>query len=286
MARLGWLLSPANDAGESGRATARLPGNRRQNGRTMVDGSGRYLIPCLLCAGLVACEGGGQFNPGAPAPPAPGGYYTGNLLRDGSSNGVPVTLVVSENGRMLAFSDDTSRAYFGRLESSGEAFSGSYRAFSMFGSRGLSADTGEMSGISEPRQSLEGRFTEAAGLSGTLSLDYETAGYESIFPLATLAGDWTGPGDYQITLSERGELSGESDFGCGYTGRLTLIDARYSPYKLQLTETCGTTVRSMTGIALPLFFLLPTGGLLEGGETFLILAAADAEEARLIGLSR
>lgn len=242
-------------------------------------GIGRYLILCSLCAGLAACEGDAKFDSGAVGFTAPGGYYTGRLTRDGSTTEFPVKVVVGENGRMLWFSDAAALAYFGRLESQGEEFSGSFRAFNMLGSRGQSIDTGQLSGVAEQRRSLDGRFTEAAGPDGAFSLDYDTAGYESIFPLTTLAGDWIGPGDYHITISERGELSGGSDFGCSYTGRLTIINPAYSPYNLRLTETCGATVRSMTGLAVPEFNLF-------SGETVLVLAAADAEEARLIGLRR
>ena len=71
---------------------------------------------------------------------------------------------------------------------------------------------------------------------------------------------------------------------CSYTGRLSIINAAYSPYGLQLTEPCGTTVRSMGRLALYQRDSL-SPGLLDFGEG-LVLAAADAEEAVLMGLRR
>ncbi|WP_133164232.1 hypothetical protein [Solimonas fluminis] len=226
----------------------------------------------------MACGGDDTYSSDVTAP---GGYYEGRLTPDGSETGVPVEGIVAENGQMLLL-DDSERLYLGRLQARGAAFSGDYRTFNMLGQRGPAITTGQFSGTAEERIGLEGRFTEAGGSRGSFSFDYLAAGYETPSSLALVSGSWSQGGVF--TISETGVLSGTNDYGCSYTGRLSIINAAYSPYGLQLTETCGTTVRSMSGLALYRRDSL-SPGLLEFGEG-LVLAAADAEEAVLMGLRR
>lgn len=246
----------------------------------------RKLAALAVSASLVACGGGG----GGDEEPSvsPGGGYVGVLTSTTTERSIEVRGMVGENGRMVLIGTNLPVLYFGTVSTRADMASGTYRAHVRGGDfrfeNGQSRTTGRLDGsilLDEGR--VDGAYTEESGGAGTFSLGYTALTYEIPSSLPILAGTWTAQVDsvtYTFGITSGGVITGNASNGCMYSGGFTIIDPDYAPLNAQLTETCGGTTRTLTGLG----WRHPPG--VSAPFEVLYLGVANTDKAFFFGLRR
>jgi hypothetical protein len=91
--------------------------------------------------------------------------------------------------------------------------------------------------------------------TGEYYAQYDAAIYEQPSSLAAVSGDWTirnlsGAVTGTLRVSGNGSFSGSDSSGCGYSGTISMIDARYNAYRVNLNvSNCGVANGAYEGLA-------------------------------------
>jgi len=202
------------------------------------------------------------------------GYYSGTLYNCAQGGGASdVTAWVDEEGRFRIFpSGGGGQLFTGSLQIDGDRFQGTglnfaeqgYRYFSGGATRlwmdGLIAEgQSDFDGFSlGGGRNLEGRWGSEWGDYGYFTLGQYKSPPPEPTSWVSVAGIWSGlregfnppfSGRYDWVIDTDGRLSGHDPTGCAYTGQLTLLDARYVIYELDLTITGCPLAGTYSGIA-------------------------------------
>lgn len=214
----------------------------------------------LLCFGsLSACGYDGSYagDGSLPPPPGPAGYYAGELVSPVTGADQEVVALVDDGGNMRIIDarsgtqylvtlpvdggdlkvgetgysgptirfPDNSRVCFGSLEGTlypGAEFFGDYRCGGDQGSLDLIYDDGVSFNPPDP-----------ALLTGALQT--------FITPITILV----------LIVDPDGTYTGSDTDGCNYTGSFAAGDPIINIYTMRLTQTCGSTTLTLSGLATP-----------------------------------
>jgi hypothetical protein len=105
-----------------------------------------------------------------------------------------------------------------------------------------------------PHNFLAGLYA-LPGETGEYYAQYDAAIYEQPSSLAAVSGRWTirnlsGAATGTLTVNANGSFSGSDDLGCGYSATISIIDSRYSAYRINLSVmNCGPANGAYEGLA-------------------------------------
>jgi hypothetical protein len=151
-------------------------------------------------------------------------------------------------------SDQTQ--YVGTAVVSGTSLSANYNGFTEVGSvfsDGSTHGTGTVSGTVDARTSLTAttQFKTDGGTAsnGSLSLTFDAL-YNRPSALSTIAGNFQASGSSVVNITSSGALfSQDSNTQCVVNGTITIINATYNVYNVQLTyASCTGQAASLNGL--------------------------------------
>lgn len=221
----------------------------------------------LLSLGLAAC--GSQIDTLEDPivrreSSAPAGIYTGTLTRSESGTRTPVTALLSAE-RFFLFDEEGALIAGGVYETAALNLTWRARSFERFIETIPPAEDdedGEPQQVERQRVSIltaEGGFdpdeslllsfslaaegTAGANDSGTLTLTYSRRQHRRRSDLPLTAGRWSnedpfGSATATFNIGQGGELFGQDQRGCSYSGSLSLIDQRFNLYGSSLQVQC------------------------------------------------
>ncbi|MDB5987951.1 MAG: hypothetical protein JWR16_3004 [Nevskia sp.] len=227
----------------------------------------------------------------------PGGIYQGTLTAQAGGTAVAVVALVDNldpQEHFVIYAADGSFLMSGLFTAVGTGLTGQSRYFDLSTATATTTQTFSITGSYVPQSQIGGQYTRmnssgAAVESGTLSLAYQTAAYETRSALALLEGVWSnvdafGTPQISFSLDSSGGISGTvAATDCTYNGNVTVVDLRYNVYSIKLTETCGvsgTLPLVLTGLAT----LLPASTS-TANQKQLVLALGSTSAGRLFRLS-
>ncbi len=220
------------------------------------------LVPAFLAsialAGLVAgCGGSGSgtaqepFEPPPPVEPPP--PATGSVTKAGGiwggvwitgRTGLPSKLVagvitedhsegriLSVNGQMLVLKNIVVAN--GRISADVLAFA---RPHWTLAGGNLNA-TGHLSGTITERTRIEADLYLSSGGNAELVLEYDEL-YERGSDIAWLVGAWEASHGLVCNVDALGEIFAQSEHGCVYAGRVSLMDAGWNVYRVDIADHC------------------------------------------------
>ena len=225
----------------------------------------RYVLPRLISvislAVLAACGGGGGSSEPAANLPVPdasvGGIWVGTTTDNVSTEPQFFLGVSTDDGRFRFLSADTLGQFVGTFSADGTSLSGSGVGIAPVGSTWLDNSTTidiNMSGTISERASMSGNWSGGTGETGTFSFVYDGI-YARGSALSTVAGSWVSLDELDnpigsITIDSAGRMDAQDAAGCLYSGDVSIINASYNAYDLDLTVTsCGNFDGVYSGLA-------------------------------------
>lgn len=226
-----------------------------------------YLGALLLTASvLVAACGGGSSSGGAgssppPPPPTPvaqktGGLWFGTLTSDMNMVTEDYIALTSDDGRFRLLSVDSDVQFVGFAMATGNALSGTARAFADSGVNWLDGNhvaDATITGVITERGTMSGSWVLASGESGTFDLAYDAL-FEKGSSTAMLQDIWTGYDDFgnpdvTFTIDANGAFNGQNARGCVSVGQFTEIDPATNLYQVQSDISNCAIAGSYSGLA-------------------------------------
>jgi hypothetical protein len=235
--------------------------------------STRHAVTVSVLISLAACGGGGGGAP--PPPPATtqsvGGIWTSQYtVTSGANTGdvINVQGIASEAGQYFAYSKNTSNGCaglaFGQLSVNGSNVSGNEDAAIVRYSTavggvtscvypdGSTSATGTITGTVSQRASLMLTATGTTSLGGALPAEATTFTFSGLYlnasSLATIAGNYNDGGPI-MTVDANGAIFEQDPNGCVLSGQVSIINASYNAYGIQLTfANCTGTSASLNGV--------------------------------------
>jgi hypothetical protein len=220
----------------------------------------RALARLLACCGLAllaSCGGGGGYGGGNNSTPpnaSPGGIWMGT----DSITGLAVEGIIDEGGEGHFIRSDGVQ-YIGTAITSGNSFSANVDAYTALGTTfpdGSSHATGTVTGTIDERVSItaDTNFTTDKGTvtNGTLNLTFSQL-YNQPSSLAAIAGNYTDVASgTAVSVDASGVISAQdANTGCVINGNVTLIDAAYNAYGVQVSyANCLGTAAVLNGATL------------------------------------
>jgi hypothetical protein len=227
---------------------------------------------------LAACGGGGASTSGGGTPPPPpattqsvGGIWTTQYtVTSGANTGDVITAegIASETGQYFAYSKNTTNGCaglaFGQLSVNGSNVSGNEDAAIVRYSTavggatnciypdGSTSATGTIAGTVSQRASLMLTATGTTSLGGALPAETTDFTFSSLYlnpsSLATIAGNYDDGGP-TLNVNANGVIFEQDPNGCVLNGQVTMIDASYNAYSIQITfENCTGSTASLNGV--------------------------------------
>jgi len=252
----------------------------------------RYVPACLIStvslAALAACGGGGGSSEpvSTPAPPdaAIGGIWFGTTT-DSVTNDPQFFIGVStDDGRFRFLSADTLGQFVGTFDANETSLTGSGVGVAPFGSTWLDDSTTidiDLTGTISERLSMSGNWSGGTGETGTFSFAYDSL-YERGSSLETVTGSWVSLDEFSnpvgsITIDSAGRMDAQDAAGCLYSGDVSIINASYNAYDLDLTvSSCGALDGTYSGLAVIAESVVPDDTLIysvDNGTWFIIAEA-------------
>jgi hypothetical protein len=237
----------------------------------------KHVVTVSVLITLAACGGGGGSTGGGTAPPPPattqsvGGIWTTQYtVTSGANTGDVITAqgIASETGQYFAYSKNTTNGCaglaFGQLSVTGTNVSGNENAAIVRYSTasggaancvypdGSSSATGTIAGTVSQRSSLALTATGTTSLGGALPAEATTFTFSSLYlnpsSLATIAGNYNDVGA-TMTVDANGAIFEQDPNGCVLSGQVSIIDAAYNAYGIQLTfANCTGTSAILNGV--------------------------------------
>ena len=191
---------------------------------------------------------------------SPGGIGGGTLTTDTRRTTNWVEAHIGEDGRFHVstydgYTDGTLLQFAGLLDSAGNTFAGTGRAYMTAGDAPFENKYSgelEITGVIVERERFTAQWTAASGDSGCIdATTYFGYEYEHPLPGGVPARTWT---SYQrpnlaLTTDDDGSFSGQGSDGCTVNGRLTEIDERYGLYAAGLNISGCATAGDYAGLA-------------------------------------
>ncbi|MFD2231322.1 hypothetical protein [Alkalimarinus sediminis] len=208
------------------------------------------LVVAIATLTVTACGGGGGGSAPAATPTVPnaavGGIWTGiTTLTDGTT--FETAGFITETGELRFITDDGAQQV-GTITASGNSFTASITEYAEAGSPA----TGTVSGTISARQTLTGSAQFAGETTSTFEYSYDSI-YDRNSSLATIAGiysDSDGAGYTETyTVDSDGTITGSDTEGCVFGGAISILNANYNMYRVNLTvSNCDTFDGSYTGL--------------------------------------
>jgi len=204
------------------------------------------LVLVSFVAGLLAtgCGGGGggsSFKPGEVVDQRPGGLWEGTVYFNDDPSVFEMVAVSTDDGEMRGVNGAGS-IYHAHVNVSGVTFSGNIRVFAPPGTTftdGSTVTTGDLQGTIDERAEAEGTFTLGTGDTGMFTLVYDDL-YERNSSLVLVGGMWTDMSGTVFTVTAEGAIFAQDGLGCVYEGQMSIIDAAYDVYDVEVHVTqCG-----------------------------------------------
>ena len=218
------------------------------------------LVSTISLTVLAACGGGGGSSDPAPVPvpdAAIGGIWIGTTT-DSVSNEPQFFLGLStDDGRFRFLSADTLGQFVGTFSADGTNLTGSGVGVAPLGSTWLDNSTAiniNLTGTISERATMSGNWSGGTGETGTFSFAYDSL-YERGSSLSTVAGSWVSLDQFDnpigsITIDAAGRMDALDAAGCLYSGDVSIINASYNAYDLDVTvSNCGDLNGSYSGLA-------------------------------------
>jgi len=212
------------------------------------------IVPLVAAATLVAC-GGGSTPPAHPIQGvSPGGIWRGT----DSASGLAITGLVDETGAADFIRADDAQ-FVGQVSTlansialTADAYAEIDKAFPDGSTRG----SWSMTGTIQERQAITAAtsFVTAGGNSaqGTLNLTFDGL-YHRPSSLAAVAGEFAPVNGLPYLIYPGGSIS-QSALICETSGQISILNAAYNLYHIQLTNSCdngsgGHNVANVSGLA-------------------------------------
>jgi len=229
----------------------------------------------LTLAACGAGGGGGISNSIHPIPgpvtQSVGGIWTSQYtVTSGVNTGdvINVEGIATETGQYFAYSKNTTNGcaglVFGQLSVSADNVSGAENAAIVRYSTipgvttncvypdGSTSATGTLTGTVSQRASLMLTATGTTSLGGALPAETTTFTFSSLYmnpsSLAAIAGNYDDGGP-TMTVDANGAIFEQDPNGCVLSGQVSIIDASYNAYGIQLTfANCTGTSTVLNGV--------------------------------------
>ncbi len=219
-------------------------------------------VVTIALAGLVAgCGGSGSGTAEEriePPPPPSGSVTKAGGIWGGSwitgRTGLPSKLVggvitedhsegriLSVNGQMLVLENIVVAD--GRISADVSAFA---RPHWTLAGGNLNA-TGHLRGTITERTRIDADLYLSSGGNAALVLEYDAV-YERGSDIAWLVGAWEASHGLVYNIDALGEIFAQSEHGCVYAGRVSLIDASWNVYRVDLVDHCLAAEASGLGV--------------------------------------
>ena len=194
------------------------------------------------CAALMACGGGGDSAPVAPAVVLTNIAAQG-LWQNAAGSATDNFTVVTDSGDAWSVLNTagTQRLVKAMLATSGTGFAGTGKSF-LLGTSTVDAVTLNASAVA--KTSLNGSISSTAPAE-SFSLAYQTR-YDTAAKLADFVGSWTGAlktASANWSINATGVLTGVSTTGCTYTGQLGLRPEARAVANIAVTQTCAAETK-------------------------------------------
>lgn len=196
-----------------------------------------------------------------------GGFYRG-VTRATAGIGIGTTsavqFLISEDGEMRGLATDSATSTEVTSLFSTQAVANANLAYAgtgtLLGANGFVLADGSASsplsvqGVVSPHSFISGLYQTSPNL-GEFKATYDASIYERASSLAAVSGHWNIRDDNgnvagSLTVASNGSFSGSDLLGCGYSGTVALIDARYNAYRIKLTvSNCGGSSGAYAGLA-------------------------------------
>jgi hypothetical protein len=205
---------------------------------------------------LAACGGGSSSSGGTPTPPLANASLGGVWRGTDSVSGLQVLGLASEAGEFYLLRSDGVR-YVGTASITGNSLSATFDGFTPPGKAwpdGATHGTGSVSGTVQGRSSLTAtsQFRTDAGTqsNGTLNLNFDAL-YNRASSLATISGNFSDPSSGTVvTVGSNGSVFSQNPAnGCVLNGTVSIINASYNAYRLQLSyASCQGQAAVLNGV--------------------------------------
>jgi hypothetical protein len=189
-----------------------------------------------------ACDSIGlEGTPASSANASPAGLWGGTLTNELLKQTEPYTAIIAPDGQLRLLSTGHTQ-FAGTLEVNGNA----YTATGFVESGGTRWNDGSllsqltMGGQIAERDSLQGEWLLASGDAGCFDFAYDADLYERPSSLDLVEGTWIvidawGDEFMRWPVHADGSFASVDHYGCGYTGRFTLIDPARNLYAAEVS---------------------------------------------------
>lgn len=208
----------------------------------------------IASAALASCGGSSTSGRNPIQGVSPGGIWRGT----DSASGLAIMGLVDETGSGDFIRADNAQ-FIGQVSTSGNSISmtaNGYADVSKTFPDGSKHGAWSMNGTIQERQTISATtiFTTDAGTStqGTLDLTFDAL-YNRPSSLATVSGEFAPVNGFPYFIGADGSIS-ESELICETNGKISIVNATYNVYRMQLTTTCdqgggGHVTTNVSGLA-------------------------------------
>jgi hypothetical protein len=202
---------------------------------------------------------------------AVGGIWTSQYSTSSGTNAgdvINALAIVSENGQYFEYAKNSTTGCAlvgsGHLASVGSTLSGSADFVQVqymmvpgvsacLNSDGSSGGSDAISGAMTQRVSATFIDTDTTSLGTVLPASTEMYAFSSLYlnpsSLNTIAGSYT-DGSTTLSITDNGAVSGQDSNGCALSGNVSIINASYDVYAVQMTfATCAGAQATLSGVS-------------------------------------
>lgn len=219
-------------------------------------------LAATVVLALAGCSDTGELapgnpnNPNNPPPPppvvdqSPGGAYSGQLMPAGSSAPTDIIGLIDETGFGFFYDINFGAYYQVQANPNGNLLRGTVSVIVP----GQTAVTGTLSGALSEREAIAGFATTSRG-SEAIAATYQAVPYELPSSFAVIGGNYqffepNTATTVTISINATGAVTTTDNFGCVYTGQLSIPDAAYNAYRFSGVYRCtGFADQPFSGLA-------------------------------------
>lgn len=248
-----WIRMPDGTSIEFSESPATETGTFTENFDLPTDQAGAFIVEIWLVdsAGASSVHREADFYVIGEAQNSAGGIWKGFILNDRTGESFELHGVITEdnvegrfliNGATLFVLKDISADGGGIVAT----ISVSIRPDSQIVAEQWQ-NLGVLTGTLVERTRIQGEWSLDSGDFGAMVLEYDDL-YERGSDIAKLAGTWKASWGTVYSIDALGELFGQSESSCVYTGQVQLIDATYNVYRVNVEDWCLAYTASGLGV--------------------------------------
>lgn len=268
--------------------------DKTKEGKVMLRVNKFLAIVLLFFAFNIASCGGGGGGEGTPPPitnESASGIWEGTFFSNVTKHTHQVIGIITETGE-ARFIVDSRGQYSGNINVSGDVVTGTLRAYAPIGyifPDGSIVGNVSVTGKVKTKVSLSVTYA-GVGDSGSFTLIYNSR-YERDSSLALISGTWAmSDAGYILTftVNDNGTFTGSDSDGCVYNGTVSIINADYNAYRMNLVvSSCGIFNGSYSGLATVSDYASPSDTLIFGvsNQNLSVTGALRNRLKRLIGIT-